>query len=105
MGNSKNCNFYDCEHTKDNCTCCGFAIILHNFCIVDANDTFVLPGTSRDEWQNEVNGAVPLVQLTQHPESGGVNSCLMVGTLSTTWATMVVTTCNDVTTICRPSRV
>ncbi len=45
---------------------------LHNFCIVEANDTIVLPGTASDQWQNEVNGAVPLVQLTQHPESGGV---------------------------------
>jgi hypothetical protein len=45
---------------------------LHNFCIVEANNTIVLPGTAIDQWQNEVNGAVSLVQLTQHPESGGV---------------------------------
>ncbi len=44
---------------------------LHNFCI-EADDTVVLPATAMDEWQNEVNGAVPLVHQTQHPESGGI---------------------------------
>ena len=45
---------------------------LHNFCIVEANDTVVLPATARDEWQNEVNGAVPLVRQTEHPDSDGI---------------------------------
>jgi hypothetical protein len=45
---------------------------LHNFCIVEANDTVVLPATARDAWRNEVNGAVPLVYQTQHPESSGI---------------------------------
>jgi hypothetical protein len=45
---------------------------LHNFCIAEANDAVVLPATARDEWQSEVNGAVPLVRQTQHPESGGI---------------------------------
>lgn len=45
---------------------------LHNFCIMEANDDVVLPATARDAWRNEVNGAVPLVHQTQHPESGGV---------------------------------
>ena len=45
---------------------------LHNFCIVDVNDTIILPGTASDEWQNKVNSDVPLVQVTQHPESRGI---------------------------------
>jgi DDE superfamily endonuclease len=40
---------------------------LHNFCI-DFDDSHVLPQTATDEWQNELQGAVPLVQ-TQHLES------------------------------------
>lgn len=38
---------------------------LHNYCL-DANDCVVLPATANDEWQNEVNGAVPLVVQTRH---------------------------------------
>ncbi len=32
----------------------------------------LLPGTASDQWQNKENGAVPLVQLAQRPESEGV---------------------------------
>lgn len=32
----------------------------------------VLPATERGEWQNEVDGAVPLVRQTEHPDSDGI---------------------------------
>jgi hypothetical protein len=40
---------------------------LHNYCI-DAHDSSVPPSTANDAWENEVHGAVPLVQ-TQHSDS------------------------------------
>ena len=42
---------------------------LHNFCI-NFDDTHVLPQTATDERQNELQGAIPLVQ-TQQSESQG----------------------------------
>ena len=42
---------------------------LHNYCIV-ADDNVVLPCTASDEWQHEINGAVPMVE-TEHSDSGG----------------------------------
>lgn len=39
---------------------------LHNFCI-DTDDSVVLPSTASDAWENEVNGAVPLVE-TEHSD-------------------------------------
>ncbi len=75
-------NFYHsqariCIDAHSECLCTdgqfyGALAQLHNFCIVEANDTVVLPATARDAWQNEVNSAVPLVCKTQHPESGGI---------------------------------
>ena len=38
---------------------------LHNFCI-DCNDSRALAQTAHDEWQNELNGAIPLVARPSH---------------------------------------
>ena len=40
---------------------------LHNY-YIDANNSANPPSTANDAWENEVNGAVPLVQ-TQHSDS------------------------------------
>jgi len=42
---------------------------LHNYCI-DADDTVVLSSTAADEWQHEINGAVPM-EATDHYDSNG----------------------------------
>ncbi len=34
---------------------------LHNYCIVEADGALDLTFTASDEWQHEINGAVPLV--------------------------------------------
>ena len=43
---------------------------LHSYCI-NADDNVVLPCTASDEWQNEVNGAVPMVETEYSDSSGG----------------------------------
>ena len=44
---------------------------LHNYCI-DADDNVVLPCTASDEWQHEVNGAVPMEETEHSDSSGGI---------------------------------
>jgi hypothetical protein len=41
---------------------------LHNYCI-DADGNSDLTSTARDEWQNELNGAIPLVATTRDAQS------------------------------------
>jgi hypothetical protein len=63
MGNSQKCNSIECHSTKTVALVLVLAK-LHNYCI-DTDGNSDLISTARDEWQNEVNGAVPLVATRQ----------------------------------------
>jgi hypothetical protein len=94
MGYSKKCDSYECERAEDNCIVVGLAK-LHNFCIVEV--TILLFCLA----QQMISGKTRSTVLCQHwstlnPEALPLNSCLMVVTILTTWATMVVTIVNDV---------
>ena len=44
---------------------------MHNSCIV-ADDNVVLSCTASDEWKNEVNGAVQMIETEHSDSSGGI---------------------------------
>jgi hypothetical protein len=45
---------------------------LHNYCIDADNTTVVLSSTASDEWQHEMNGAVPMVPTDHSDSNGGI---------------------------------
>ena len=44
---------------------------MHNYCI-DSDDTVVLSRTASDEWQHEMQGAVPTVATDPSDSNGGI---------------------------------
>jgi hypothetical protein len=44
-----------------------------------SNENAVLPCTASEEWQNKVNGAVPMEEMEHFDSSGGITLCQWFG--------------------------